>query len=198
MLSMVRRAVDGGSKPIRVPRKTYINLNMRERRKEERVKLWAGILIIVISAVLVGKFAVVDRFALLYAAEQAQAQIHSEYVRTAEALADYEKVLTEYRAYSRDWADDGDIVVSRTDVLDMMEREMLSRGTLRSVDIQGNAVAIKMSGMSLREISEMMDRLKEYDFVEAAELDMAETERDMPADRLSFSVNISLGEVDKQ
>ena len=175
-----------GDKPVRkavkCPQKVGINLNMREKRTRTVLSLAGGIAAVVVVVALIGKFGVYDQYARLAKAEKA-----------------YGEVLTEYRTYSMDWmagSEDGQgyqfVAVDRRDVLDLIESEMMTRGTVSSVSMRDDRVVVGMSGMSLEEISVMFPSIEQHDIVKSVELDVAETERDKPASVLSFTVNIVL------
>ena len=180
----------------RLPHKTGINMNMREKRTGTVLTLVAGCVIIAILAGVAAKFGVVDLYRRLSAAQSAYSQVHSQYETVQEQLTDYNKVLTEYRTYSTDWtaaSPDANLpAVDRQAVLDLVETEMMSRGTVRSILIKGDTVSVTMSGMDLDGISEMFTAMKQYSIVDNVDLTMAETESDRPASILSFSLNITL------
>ena len=125
--------------------------------------------------------------------------MHQQYETVLQELTGYDEVLTEYRTYSMDWmagSEDGQgyqfVAVDRRDVLDLIESEMMTRGTVSSVSMRDDRVVVGMSGMSLEEISVMFSSIEQHDIVKSVELDVAETERDKPASVLSFTVNIVL------
>lgn len=185
-------------KHIRCPQKTGINMNMHEKRTGAVVTLIVGITAIVILAGLVAKFGVIDQYQRQTDAQTAYGKVHQQYQSMQEELTDYDKVLTEYRTYSMDWltgadeSDDRFVSVSRQKVLDLIETEMMTRGTVNSVRIYGDRVSISMTGMNLDEISQMVDVIEAQPIVAKAVLDLAETEKDKPASILSFSLNITL------
>lgn len=191
-------------KAVKCPTKVGINLNMREKRTGEFVRLGIGCAVAILVVALVGKFGVYDQYRRLADAETAYGQVHKEYEEVRQELSGYDEVLTEYRTYSMDWMTNSDdsqyqyVSVDRRDVLDLIESEMMTRGAVNSVVVRGDRVTVTMSGMSLEEISVMFTAIERHDIVKSVELDVAETERDMPASIMSFSVNITLdsGETD--
>lgn len=182
-----------GTQPVRVhgryPRKSGINMNMREDRTRELTMLIIGGVLICVLAGAAAKFGVIDQYRRLTEAQRAYEQVHSQYTAVETALEDYDRVLAEYRTYSTDWMNDA---VDRQRVLDLIERDMQSQGTVTSVLIQDNQAVVAMSGMSLDQISQMFQKIGESPIVENVELNMAETEKEHPASILSFSVSITL------
>ena len=188
----------GIRKAVKCPTKVGINLNMREKRTGEIATLGIGCAVAILVVALIGKFGVYDQYRRLADAESAYGQVHQEYEAVKQELSGYDEVLTEYRTYSMDWMTNSDdsqyqyVAVDRRDVLDLIESEMMTRGAVNSVVVRDDRVSVIMSGMSLEEISVMFTGIEQHDIVKSVELDVAETERDMPASIMSFSVNITL------
>ncbi len=185
----------------RYPHKVGINLNMREKQTGTVLTLVVGCAAIVLLAGLVAKFGVIDQYRRLSQAEEAYAQVHRQYETVQEELSDYDKVLNEYRSYSMDWTGEDDTGlfsnVSRQDVLDLIETEMMPNGTVNSIQVLGNSVLVNMSGMTLARISEMFRVIEQNPIVDRVELNVAETDKDRTDLLLDFSLSIALktGEV---
>ena len=180
----------------RYPHKVGINLNMREKQTGTVLTLVIGCAAIVLLAGLVAKFGVIDQYRRLSQAEEAYAQVHRQYETVQEELSDYDKVLNEYRSYSMDWTggDDTGLFsnVSRQDVLDLIETEMMPNGTVNSIQVLGNSVLVNMSGMTLARISEMFRVIEQNPIVDRVELNVAETDKDRTDLLLDFSLSIAL------
>ena len=184
-------------RPVRCPQKTGINLNMHERRTGKVLTLVLGLALIAVLAGAAAKFGVIDLYGRLADAQSEYAQVHQQYEAVQDKLEDYDAVLAQYRTYSRDWMTDSDgkdsyALVDRQAVLDLVEREMMSRGTLSAVQVQGDEMRVSMSGMTLDRISEMFDALEASEIVKSVELNMAETEKDRAGSLLSFSLFVVL------
>ena len=188
----------GGRRVVRCPQKTGINMNMYEDRNRQAKTLVVGIVGIVVAAGLAAKFGVIDQYRRLNRAEAAYAQVHGQNAEVQAELADYDKVVAEYRTYSMDWMagtaaeDTRYVTVNREDVLDLVDSRMRTRGTVTSVTVKGSTAVVNMAGMSLNEISEMFDAMEDAPIVKAVELDQAATEKDREASVMSFSVIITL------
>lgn len=180
----------------RYPHKVGINLNMREKQTGTVLTLVIGCAAIVLLAGLAAKFGVIDQYRRLSQAEEAYAQVHRQYETVQEELSDYDKVLNEYRSYSMDWTGEDDTGlfsnVSRQDVLDLIETEMMPNGTVTSIQVLGNSVLVNMSGMTLARISEMFRVIEQNPIVDRVELNVAETDKDRTDLLLDFSLSIAL------
>ena len=182
---------------IKCPRKTGINMNQREKRTGDVLTLVIGLAVIVLAAGLVAKLGVIDQYRRLSEAQSAYEQVHSQLTACQTELEDYDRVLMEYRSYSMDWmtnSDDSDQFVSvpRQEVLDLVERQMMSRGTVLSVNIVEDTAEVQMSGMTLDQISAMFTAVEAQPIVESVELNIAATEEEKTASILNFSVKIHL------
>ena len=184
-------------KMIKCPQKTGINLNLQEDRQRDRRTLLIGILAIAALVAVVVNFGVLQQYRRLDKAQAAYDRVHTQYVSAQEALADYDRVLLEYRTYSMDWmtaAGDEDITaaVDRQAALDLLEQEMLSCGSLTSLQITQNTMNVDMSGMTLDQISAMFARLRLSPIVDSVSLSVASTEEGKAATIMDFTVRIDL------
>ena len=109
------------------------------------------------------------------------------------ALENYDAVEQEYRTYSRSWMTEengGFVDVDRMDVLALVEQELMARGEGRSFVAQQNTLVVHMAGMSLAEVSAMLESVQRQPIVAGASLNLASTADE--AGVLEFSVTIVL------
>lgn len=184
-------------KMIKCPQKTGINLNLQEDRQRDRRTLLIGILAIAALVTVVVNFGVLQQYRRLDKAQTAYDRVHTQYVSAQEALADYDRVLLEYRTYSMDWmtaagSEDIPAAVDRQAALDLLEQEMLSHGSLTALQITQNTMNVDMSGMTLDQISAMFARLRLSPIVDSVSLSVASTEAGKAATIMDFTVRIEL------
>ena len=178
---------------VRCPTKRSVNLAKRPPRTRSAVTLVLGIVLIAALALAVAKFAVLDQLARQRAAEQQYQSVHAQYVEMQNALENYDAVEQEYRTYSRSWMTEengGFVDVDRMDVLALVEQELMARGEVRSLAAQQNTLVVHMAGMSLAEVSAMLESVQRQPIVAGASLNLAST-----ADEdglLEFSVTVVL------
>ena len=178
---------------VRCPTKRSVNLAKRPPRTRSAVTLVLGVVLIAVLALAVAKFAVLDQLARQRAAEQQYQSVHAQYVEMQNALENYDAVEQEYRTYSRSWMteENGSFVdVDRMDVLALVEQELMTRGEVRSFVAQQNTLVVHMAGMSLAEVSAMLESVQRQPIVAGASLNLAST-----ADEdglLEFSVTVVL------
>lgn len=183
---------------IRLPQKTGINMNMREKRTGKYVTVIVGVCLILLCAGLVAKFGVIDQYRRLSDAQGAYTRVHQQYVDTETQLEDYDRILAEYRTYSMDWMTGSEdskknyVAVDRQDVLDLVESEMMPRGTVKSVTVRDDSLVVTMGGMTLDQISAMFARLRLSPIVDSVSLSVASTEEGKAATIMDFTVRIEL------
>lgn len=184
-------------KAVRVPKKTGINLAMREKKTLPLLTLVVGIGAIALACALIVKFGVIDQYNRLSKAESEYNSTHQQYMATVAETETYDAVTAEYRTYSRDWMvsdETGKFVsVDRTEVLDLIEKDLMGRGTVNKISIYGDRAVIDMSGMTLKEISAMFATVEKEPIVASAVLNIAATEeQQQTASILDFSITITL------
>ena len=184
-------------RPVRCPRKTGINLNMREKRTGTVLTLLVGALCITALALAAAKFGVIDLYGRLADAQSAYAQARQENLTAQEKLSHFDEVLSEYRTYSMDWLESGgdsdlSFAVARTEMLDLIERTVMPYGTLSALQAQGDRVDVELSETNLDRIAEALSAVKESNIVESVGLELAETEKDRPSDVMKCTLHIVL------
>ena len=173
-------------RPVRCPQKTGINLNLHEKRTGTVLTLLIGALCITVLALAVAKFGVLDLYDRLADAQSAQ-----------EKLSHFDEVLSEYRTYSMEWMEDGEdsdlnFAVERTEMLDLIERTVMPYGTLSALQAQGDRVDVELNETDLDRIAEALSAVKASSIVESVGLELAETEKDRPADVMKCTLHIVL------
>ena len=160
------------------PSKTTINMAMKEKSPVNIRTLVIGIAAIVVLVICAAKFGAIDQLSRLSEAENDYNRMNSANEAMLNQLSDYDDVVKEYRLYSTDWMEDygSDSTVSRQDVLDMVEQYLMPEGKVLGVNISGDVAVIRMSGMTLNQISQIFEELKSCTIVNSAELNTASSE----------------------
>ncbi len=184
-------------RPVRCPQKTNINLNMREKRTGTVLTLLVGALCITALALAAAKFGVIDLYGRLADAQSAYAQARQENLAAQERLSRFDEVLLEYRTYSMDWLESGEdsnlnFAVERTEVLDLLETSILPEAGLTAIEVQGDRVDIQLNSTNLSYIADILLKVERAPIVASVELEIAETEKDHPADVVECTLHIVL------
>ncbi len=198
-MTEIKRKAPGAEKPVKLPKKTGINLAIREGNGTVRT-LVIGLALIAVLVVLVVKFGVYDQFARLDRAEAEYNDVHVQYQAMLDAVSNFEAVQKEYRTYSMDWmnSEEGDFVsVDRSDVLQLVESELMTCGAVEAIQVAGDTLTAAMSGMNLEQISAMFDSVSASPIVRSVVLNLAETKENrtgepIPTTDLEFTITIRL------
>ena len=184
-------------RPVRCPQKTGINLNLHEKRTGTVLTLVIGIACIALLAATAAKFGVIDLYGRLADAQSAYAQAHQENLAAQEKLSHFDEVLSEYRTYSMEWMEDEEnadlnFSVERTAVLDLIETSILPKAGLTAIEVQGDRVDIQMNSTNLSYIADILLEVEREPIVASVELEIAETEKNHPADVVECTLHIVL------
>ena len=142
------------------PSKQYLNLAVREKKGIDAKTAIPAVIAVLILAALFAKFAVMDRFAKVEAARMELANLNVERSVINAKLEDYDATVEEYKKYSVSWMDDVEkALVLKTDMIDLINKEILKNSETRSLSISGNTISAQLVGLSLTDTSALIDRL---------------------------------------
>ena len=165
------------NKKVVIPSKKGINLVPQKKKAK------LGLVVIVAALVAVAALFAVAYFGFykpISAKHQAQAEYdnaHLSYAQALAAVADYDEILEEYQSYSLDWMNKDTsrryVSVHRETILEMMDKTVKPAGTLNSFSISGDSLTIRMSDMTLTEVTQMLMQIEQEPFVSYAFLQQA-------------------------
>lgn len=142
------------------PSKTTLNLAMRERSPFTPVRLVPLLLCLAAAAVLFGKFAVADRLAAVGRAQAELAALRQQTEALVTATAGYDELLEQYSRYSVDWMTDAEKEnLPRTQMLELIEGELMPVSQVRSFAASGNILSVEMGGITLDDTSRIVQKL---------------------------------------
>ena len=151
---------------VKIPVKRTINLASAGVKKMNMKAAVIGIVLIIAAAVLFSKFAVVDRLIAMNRANSRTAQMQKELTEGYAKIASYGDVETEYAHYTlADMTDEELSLVSRTDIVSMIEKEVPGEETAVSWSVRGNVLTLNVYGESLQEFNRLARNLEKYDIV---------------------------------
>lgn len=147
-----------------MPTKTTLNLVMREKSELALSRVVPAAIIIVVLAVLFGKFAVADRYARLHKAENdlATSQVRLEELELS--YADYDKVKEQYNQYTYRGFDR--TIADRQEILDLLEHDIIPYSETQAVSVTGNVFSTTLTGLTLDQVSSMIARLESNPLVD--------------------------------
>ena len=179
------------------PSKVTMNLAMKEKSQFAPGKLIPLLLLLVVLSVLLGKFGVADRLAKV---DRAQAELSALQQRKADletATAGYQELTEKYSRYSIGWmTEDEQAAVSRSEMLSLVEKELMPGGQVSRVSASGNTLSLELSGITLEDTSRVVQSLYQRPDVTNVVVYTASS-KDQPGTQASVSMVITMTRVSK-
>lgn len=149
-----------GGKKVVIPTKTTMNF----ARKESGVKVGrvAPVILVVVAIVAVGaKVGILDLLDEKTTAYANLASKQEQLVDISVRLNDYDEVAALYGRYSYGWMDESETsLVDRLDVLNLLEEKLASAAMVSNFSVNGNVLTLNLSGVTLDEISAIVEDLE--------------------------------------
>ena len=159
------------------PSKQYLNLAVKEKNGIDAKIVIPAIIAVLVLVALFAKYAVLDRFAKVEAAQAELTNLNVERSVINAKLEDYDETVEEYKKYSVSWMDDIEkALVLKTDMIDLINNEILKNSETRSISISGNTISAQLVGLSLTDTSALIDRLYARPDVKDVQMFTATTE----------------------
>ena len=84
-------------------------------------------------------------------------------------LTGYDELAMEYGRYSYGWMNDTEVnMVSRMDVLDLIEKKIAPKSVIDNMAVNNNVLTLNIHGITLEEASKMVKHLEASDLVSSA------------------------------
>ena len=150
----------------RLPVKRTINLaEIGVQRMDPRAAA-AGIILIVIAAVLFSKFLVTDRLYAMFRAEGEAKRLQTELDLQYAKISSYGELEDEYAHYTFSGMTREELsLVDRSKVIHIVEKELGTDNSADSWALAGNVMTVTVTGKDLQEVNQLARRLESYDLV---------------------------------
>ena len=153
---------------VNIPSKKTMNFVHHESGVNLK-KVVPVILVILIVAAVFAKFAVLDPLEKKAQAENELAQKQAQLAAVNARLEGYEELEKEYGRYSYGWMNDTEVnMVSRMDVLHLVEEEIASIAFIDNLAVNNNVLTLNIHGITLEQASAMVKSLEQSDLVVSA------------------------------
>lgn len=127
------------------------------------------LLVVIIVAALFAKFGILDPLDKKTAAYNELAKKQEQLAAVNAKLAGYDELAMEYGRYSYGWMTDTEVnMVSRMDVLNLVEREIAPKATIDNMAVNNNILTLNIHGITLEQASAMVKNLENNDLVKSA------------------------------
>ena len=183
-----------GKKKNTYPSKKVINLYYKEDKTTRPSTIALYVLFILVVALAVVKVGVFD---LLEKLDEAESEYLASQQHLEEQMAyikDYEEISSQYSRYSYSYLNDSEKVISRLEILEMLEETVYREADVKSTAISANIVSLQYTGLTLEETSWLVQRLNNYNIVEKVEVNTASLSGSGNDSGLSTSMVITLAD----
>lgn len=149
------------------------------------------VLIVLIVAAVFLKFGVLDMLDKKAAAQAELDQKLQQLALVEAKLEGYDELAMEYGRYSYGWMNDTEVnMVSRMDVLNLIERKISPKATIDNFAVNNNVLTLNIHGITLEEASKMVKSLEAAKLVESASVYNAVAEAAEEA-KIFMSINLT-------
>lgn len=167
---------------VRYPDKTSINLLMRDNSvRDPKFQIILFVIFAVVLALFV-KFLVVDKLAEAYDAEKAYTQMQTQIDQLRASNEKYDQVREEYSHYGNGYLNDEEkIEQNRMAMMRVIQRNVISKSEIQSVEISGNVATLTIDNIRLKTVSDIVASLEDDDIVSFVTVSTAGTNTDSNA-----------------
>ncbi len=160
-----------------LPAKRSINLAAAGSEKPIKVRIaLPAVILIVVAAILLSKFLVVDRLIAVSRAQGEVAAVQSQLDADYAKLASFGEMTDEYAHYTYSGMTDEEMArTDRVEVLDLIQRVVLPQAALSSWSVTGNVLTLDISRANLQEINLLAQQLNEDPLVDFCTVTTAAT-----------------------
>lgn len=148
------------------PKKTTINLVMKEGPATGASKTVLAVIVIIVLVAAVAKFGVIDRLNMVSAAEKEASNAEASYSAMKDYTSGFSALQETYGQYATGGFTEAELaLVDRLDILSLIEDELMSSAKIATVTAVENIVSVKLSGITLEQLSALLSRLNANDIV---------------------------------
>ncbi len=153
---------------VEVPSKKTMNFVHHESSFNAK-KVVPIILLLLIVAAVFAKIGIMDPLEQKTAAYSALAQKQEQLAAVSSKLVGYDELAMQYGRYSYGWMNDTEVnLVSRMDVLNLVEKKIARAATIDNLAVNNNVLTLNISGITLEQASTMVKSLEQSDLVVSA------------------------------
>lgn len=161
----------------RMPTKKSINLAQVGLKKINLLIAIPAVTGIILAALLISKFAVIDRFAAVSKAQGEVAAMQKRVSAVYDKMNEYGDLNDLYYHYTYSNMTEEELTRSdRIKIMDMIKRDILSAAAIESWTVTGNKVTVVAVDESLSKITEIIKTLEEEELVNYCTVTTASTE----------------------
>ena len=155
-------------KAVQVPSKKTMNF-VHHQSSFDLKKVLPVLVIILAIGIIFAKVGILDPLAEKTAAYNELSLKQEQLAAINTKLTGYDELAKEYGRYSYGWMDETEVnMVSRMDVLHLVEEEISSKAYIDNLAVNNNVLTLNIHGITLEQASAMVKSLEERGLVESA------------------------------
>lgn len=176
-MALTKNKKKGKAPPVRrLPTKRTINLAAVGEKPLNMLVAIPSIILIILAAALVSKFAVVDRLMAVSKAQAEVATLQSYLDAGYDAIVGYGDLVEEYAHYTLSGMTEEELqTVDRTEIISMLQRVVLEKAEVGNWTITGNRVDLPITGTTLQKINMIVQELEAEELVDFCTVSTAAT-----------------------
>ena len=164
-------------KAVQVPSKKTMNF-VHHQSSFNPKKVLPVLVIILAIGIIFAKVGILDPLAEKTAAYNELSLKQEQLAAINTKLTGYDELAREYGRYSYGWMDETEVnMVSRMDVLHLVEEEISSKAYIDNLAVNNNVLTLNIHGITLEQASAMVKSLEERGLVESAAVNNAVAEQ---------------------
>lgn len=158
------------AKKINVAMPTKKTMNFVHHESSINMKKLLPVLIVILAlGAAFAKFGFLDPLAKKAAAYEELSLKQLQLATVNSKLAGYDELAQQYGRYSYGWMDDSEVnMVSRMEVLQLVEQEIASKAYIDNLAVNNNVLTLNIHGITLEQASAMVKSLEERGLVRSA------------------------------
>ena len=155
-------------KAVQMPSKKTMNF-VHHQSSFDLKKVLPVLVIILAIGIIFAKVGILDPLAEKTAAYNELSLKQEQLAAINTKLTGYDELAKEYGRYSYGWMDETEVnMVSRMDVLHLVEEEISSKAYIDNLAVNNNVLTLNIHGITLEQASAMVKSLEERGLVESA------------------------------
>ena len=155
-------------KAVQMPSKKTMNF-VHHQSSFDLKKVLPVLVVILAIGIVFAKVGILDPLAEKTAAYNELSLKQEQLAAINTKLTGYDELAREYGRYSYGWMDETEVnMVSRMDVLHLVEEEISSKAYIDNLAVNNNVLTLNIHGITLEQASAMVKSLEERGLVESA------------------------------
>lgn len=149
------------------------------------------VLVLIIGLAIFAKVGFLDQLSKKTLAYSELASKQEQLAAINTRLVGYDELANQYNRYSYGLMNDTEInLVSRMDVLDLLQKQIAPKATIENFAVNNNVLTMNIHGITLEEASTMVNKLESTDLVSRATVNSA-TAADAIEARIFISITLT-------